>query len=33
MMSFWYRFDIDWSRPVPELDARTYAKYGFPKSM
>ena len=23
---------IDWSRPVPEIDARLYAKYGITQS-
>lgn len=31
MISFGHRFDIDWSRPVPEIDAQLYAKYGITK--
>ena len=29
MISSWYRFDTDWSRPIPEIDAQLYAKYGL----
>ena len=31
MISFGHRFDIDWSHPVPEIDAQLYAKYGITK--
>lgn len=29
MISSWYRFDTDWSRPVSEIDKQLYAKYGL----
>ena len=32
MISSWYRFDVDWSRPVSEIDAQLYAKCGITKS-
>ena len=31
MISFGNRFDIDWSRPVPEIDSQLYAKCGIIK--
>ena len=32
MISSWYRFDVDWSRQVHEIDKQLYAKYGVTKS-
>ena len=29
MISSWYRFDTDLSRPIPEIDRQLYAKYGL----
>ena len=29
MISSWYRFDTDWSRPIPEIDRQLYAKSGL----
>ena len=29
MISSWHRFAIDWSRPVSEIDAQLYDKYGL----
>ena len=31
LQDFSLRSDIDWSRPVPEIDAQLYAKYGITK--
>ena len=32
LQDFTSKSDIDWSRPVPEIDAQLYAKYGIAKS-
>ena len=32
MISSWYRFEVDWSRPIPEIDKQLYAKYGLTES-
>lgn len=29
MISSWYRFEVDWSRPIPEINRQFYAKYGI----
>ena len=31
LQDFTSKSDIDWSRPVPEIDAQLYAKYGITK--
>ena len=31
MISAWHSFAIDWSLPIPEIDAQLYAKYDITK--